>query len=961
MNTKTASITGHRKTLPVLVLFALTNLVFICLYARFILGDAVYMYADIGNDSLSSSYPLLVLLSRLFHNGGFSTYAITDGLGTDITSLYLQYINPVKLLMLLFPTERLPEAILLSTFIQVNLLSFFGYRFFSRLLPADEAGRGCSSHPAAVIGALIWTFNGYVILWGQNYSFLTTIVMFTMIMAILQLFLQDSRLSRRLLFIPAVAVFLISNYYFLFMTGLFALVYVIFGAIYGKMPVRTFIRRFLELAGMTLGGVLMGAVSLMPILNSFLSSNRVSRLSGDSASGAASLFYDRPHLLTFLGRLFSVNTFGPGSGYTGAGNYYEAAVLTTSALFVLAAVYLLALKKTRLKTLVPLVLGMVLLCLPKASALLNMNASAQRWTFMLCFAEVIAITVFIRELAEMPQVRVLSVTVIAAPLLAIAALVLLYAGRRAGYFDLSPKPIALCMLAYGFYETLLLCYLIRRSRVLLGTVLTILVTIELILGNMMTVNDRMYLTKEAFHEAYYNDGSASAARALQRYDGTLWRAENDRQTDPNLYGITATADKMFANEGMVNDYNALSVYTSTLPASLTSYGSAYLSEQGRSNFFIIDFSDYYLFTLLGGRYVIGNRSNLFTDGADTSLWRDVTADVRRADTGTPDDAVFLENEQALPFGYLYTQQLSASSLEDLNALDRMRAVTAGYFLTDDLTEGGAEDSLDAGGSGTASVPVIPLVDADAVLTGAKTAYDLADHIVMTNDCRLSLEDGLLTVTAEGADPFIMIGMPDYDAGKALLLDLSCTRDGSTAIQLFMATKERPDFSASLCRDYTFTDDASELVMAMPEALTALRLDIMPGETVSFDEASLSVIDAVKDFAALSDSPVTDISLIREGIHTVYHAAVETDGNAVLCVPLPYSRSWQADVDGTAADIISINGGLIGIALESGSHTITMTYRVPGLTASAIVSLLTLIAYLILLIGQLRRERQVKAA
>ena len=132
MNTKTASITGHRKTLPVLVLFALTNLVFICLYARFILGDAVYMYADIGNDSLSSSYPLLVLLSRLFHNGGFSTYAITDGLGTDITSLYLQYINPVKLLMLLFPTERLPEAILLSTFIQVKsfkLVSFISHFF----------------------------------------------------------------------------------------------------------------------------------------------------------------------------------------------------------------------------------------------------------------------------------------------------------------------------------------------------------------------------------------------------------------------------------------------------------------------------------------------------------------------------------------------------------------------------------------------------------------------------------------------------------------------------------------------------------------------------------------------------------------------------------------------------------------------------------------------------------------
>ena len=96
--------------LPALCVIILTNLIFAALYRRFITGSAVYMYADIGNDSLSSSYPLLMMLSRLFHEGRFPFYDLTFGLGTDITSLYLQYLNPIKLFMLLLPPAMMPQA-----------------------------------------------------------------------------------------------------------------------------------------------------------------------------------------------------------------------------------------------------------------------------------------------------------------------------------------------------------------------------------------------------------------------------------------------------------------------------------------------------------------------------------------------------------------------------------------------------------------------------------------------------------------------------------------------------------------------------------------------------------------------------------------------------------------------------------------------------------------------------------
>ena len=57
---------------PIILLLILTNLVFFVLYRRFLFKGAVFMYSDVGSDSLSSSYPIIAELSRLFETRTFS-------------------------------------------------------------------------------------------------------------------------------------------------------------------------------------------------------------------------------------------------------------------------------------------------------------------------------------------------------------------------------------------------------------------------------------------------------------------------------------------------------------------------------------------------------------------------------------------------------------------------------------------------------------------------------------------------------------------------------------------------------------------------------------------------------------------------------------------------------------------------------------------------------------------------
>ena len=108
---------------PIIPLLILTNLVFFVLYRRFLFKGAVFMYSDVGSDSLSSSYPIIAELSRLFETRTFSHYTIWSGLGQDTTATFLQYINPFKLMLLFFGRDNFPLGIMLYLFLQNNLIA----------------------------------------------------------------------------------------------------------------------------------------------------------------------------------------------------------------------------------------------------------------------------------------------------------------------------------------------------------------------------------------------------------------------------------------------------------------------------------------------------------------------------------------------------------------------------------------------------------------------------------------------------------------------------------------------------------------------------------------------------------------------------------------------------------------------------------------------------------------------
>lgn len=96
----------------------------------------------------------------------------------------------------------------------------------------------------------------------------------------------------------------------------------------------------------------------------------------------------------------------------------------------------------------------------------------------------------------------------------------------------------------------------------------------------------------------------------------------------------------------------------------------------------------------------------------------------------------------------------------------------------------------------------------------------------------------------------------------------------------------------------------------------------------------------------------------EGARVVLRATLQRPGLVVLGDT--FTHGWSVAVDGRPARALHVNDTMRGVAVPAGRHTVTWSYRVPGLRAGAAIGLLALAALAAggtVLLLRRRRERE----
>jgi len=766
---------------------------------------------------------------------------------------------------------------MISLYLKYVLISLFSFVFFRHLIKSSQM---------AVLCALLWTFSGYNVLWGQHYQFLTNMVFFTISMCALQLFLE--RDQKRFLLIPAIATLAYTNYFHLYMScfmfGGYALSYLIIHQVKPKIIIKRLLFLFLSLVM----AILIASEYMLPHLSAFFSSTRTSDVTGISSE--YSLIYSPEYLLTFLSRLLTNNALGVGDDYTGSKNYYEAAILSVSVLFIFMLVFMV---QTRWKKWIILITAIlvVLLCLAPVSLLLGFSYEKQRWTYIYCFAEVVLIGIGIKCLFEKRKqseiFQTLIRTVLISDIIYVAFLLILWIAQRKDIIILNTKSCCFVLLFLIMYSIFFLGFCYGKMRVQYA-ILSGIIVIELIVGNYATINDRSAVTTSEWYENMY-------------YDKTKETVEWIHNQDSSIYRINKTYDSVFYNDQLVQRYAGTAVYSSINSSNLVSLfaGLGYTQLYNNSwNYIRISGEDLLSNTLLGVKYLIAKTEDDVNELYYERIYND-------------DEYIVYKAKYNLGFGYLYQNQISQATVEQASPSERLLSLTQAYYVTDADDEALSEDNQ-----------IFYMSDDMKKLEGFSFLAESDNVDIISSGESLVME-------GTDDDMQLIFNIADIPEGWSVSsVSFTITAEGSSEVQLFYAGEE-----GSFTQEKSMTGNYEEGTSTFSfnlygyDDVTALRIDpSMIRQNIVIESMEIELVrdDAIiENVKLLQENSMTDFSQTGNTFTGTINNTYE-DG-AMLCIPLVYSDHWVATVDGENIDVQNINGGLVGIELREGYHEIVITY------------------------------------
>lgn len=294
------------------LLFALISITLtLILFSKYLFGPNLYIFNDVGSDTITVFFPNFVQSARYFQEVGLPGWSFYIGIGTNFYPGYL--LNPFQWVFLPMEPAQIAYSI---AWVQAGVLFLTGLVFYRFLREAQFA------LPVCFIGAIAYGFGGYVILGNTWYGH--AYLIFWMSCAILGFELLIRRKIWWLFPIP-----------FIFAVGARGYFLILFMSVYSLV-------RMLDLYGPSLGKILHGykrmvicGILALLFVVPFVGGQWHKYANSPRVSGNVSYsekLTDQPmlaisvakHNVTAIMRTFSNDMLGAGSDYKGWRNYLEA-------------------------------------------------------------------------------------------------------------------------------------------------------------------------------------------------------------------------------------------------------------------------------------------------------------------------------------------------------------------------------------------------------------------------------------------------------------------------------------------------------------------------------------------------------------------------------------------------------------------------------------------------------------
>lgn len=289
------------------------------IFANYLLFNKLFLFRDIGSDSINIFHPTYAHLADYVRTNGLPKWSFQQGLGQNILPHSLG--NPFHWLYVLVGSKSLPFAYAWVEYLKILLSGFVVYKYL-RTIKYDSY--------VSTIGALLFSFSGFMIIGCGWYVFSTQALQFACLLLAIERLMQGRDYWMFPLFVCIVAATLPFD---LFLFSLFLGFYILFRFIDEVgWDAKRFGTLVLQIVGLGAIGVGMSSIFLFSNIQEILQSPRVGGESSLSAQLMASPMFERSsplNYVTVMMRFFGNDILGGAIQFNGWRNYLEAPLLYT--------------------------------------------------------------------------------------------------------------------------------------------------------------------------------------------------------------------------------------------------------------------------------------------------------------------------------------------------------------------------------------------------------------------------------------------------------------------------------------------------------------------------------------------------------------------------------------------------------------------------------------------------------
>ncbi len=525
-------------------------------FHQFVFGHSVYLFKDIGSDTLNTNLPGYINISEMLWGGNLPGWSFEQGLGQNVFPFSLS--DPTTYLLYLLGADNLSFGIV---WVEIFKITCSGLLFFGFLKKSGLDTR------AAYIGGLFYAFSAFMIVGGSWYIFSTLGLYIALLLLSFEMLYSENKW-----WLFPISIALIAGYNFvnLYTGGVFLLFYILFRvSAEDETDFKRLSSLFLRLILLGLLGVLMSAVFSVPNLFQMIDSARVSgsaSLVSKLASKSILETGNGNYLLTLLMRTFSSDLLGNGSAYKGWRNYLEAPMSYCGLLSLLLIPQLFHFLKSRQKIVFATFLGIFIFA--EIFPWFRMGF----WLFQgdyfrdfSLYVSVIFILFTVLALDKLIKGKTINLPILGMSFLILTLLLYfpynvslhgVYGTTRwdSAIVHTMQNRIALFLVLITATLTLFSAGKYRKYAPLCLWALT---CIELASFTYVTVNDRDAVSTASLHEkAGYNDFSVEAISFIKQQDNEFFRIEKNYSSSPaSLAGFNDSKVQHYFGSSAYNSFN----------------------------------------------------------------------------------------------------------------------------------------------------------------------------------------------------------------------------------------------------------------------------------------------------------------------------------------------------------------------------------------------------------------------